>query len=201
MAKHKIYAFCNESLKYKIKNHRTFKFRCHEIRNDDTWQILNLKFQLLYSEFRELNSMFFFHIKLHFMEHFCVAIWLLEPQANYVLWPHISHLNEPDIYILSHIYANSKGQDKPAIYVVSPKSLLPIEDKTKAAPNPLDWCACILRMCNQNNHKLFTWMQPIHILFNLFLTIEDVLHVLIVFPNRLYPYQARHWVGAYLDQK
>ena len=60
MAKHKIYAFCNESLKYKIKNHRTFKFRCHEIRNDDTWQILNLKFQLLYSEFRELNSMFFF---------------------------------------------------------------------------------------------------------------------------------------------
>ena len=50
-----------------------------------------------------------FHDKLHFMEHFCVAILLLEPQANYVLWPHISHINEPDIYILSHIYANSKG--------------------------------------------------------------------------------------------
>ena len=25
------------------------------------------------------------------------------------LWPHISHINEPDIYILSHIYTNSKG--------------------------------------------------------------------------------------------
>ena len=25
-----------------------------------------------------------FHNTLHLMEHFCVAIWLLEPQANYV---------------------------------------------------------------------------------------------------------------------
>ena len=25
------------------------------------------------------------------------------------LWPQISHINEPDIYILSHINANSKG--------------------------------------------------------------------------------------------
>ena len=43
------------------------------------------------------------------------------------LWPHISHINEPDIYKLSHIYANSKGQDKPAVYEVSPMSLLPID--------------------------------------------------------------------------
>ena len=44
------------------------------------------------------------------MEHFCVAMRLLEPQANYVLvCPHISHINEQDIWILSNMQtANAK---------------------------------------------------------------------------------------------
>ena len=41
----------------------------------------------------------------------------------------------------------------------------------------------------------------VHKTFNFFLINGDVLHVLIAFANRLDPYQARHWVGADLDQK
>ena len=103
------------------------------------------------------------------------------------LWHHISHINEPDIYILSHIYANSKGLDKPAVYVVCQCLFCPLRTKYRRPLIPLDWCACIIRMCNPNNHKLLMNMNAdnIYILFNFFLTNGDVLHVLIAFPNRL----------------
>ena len=40
-----------------------------------------------------------FHNKTPVMEHFCVAMYLLEPQANFTF--------EPDIYILSSTIANT----------------------------------------------------------------------------------------------
>ena len=43
--------------------------------------------------------------------------------------------------------------------------------------------------------------NTIHVLFNLFNTNGDVLHVLIAYANRLDPYQARHRIGADLDPK
>ena len=50
-----------------------------------------------------------FHNKLHFMEHLALTFDYKNHKLTIFLWSHISHINEPDIYILSHIYANSKG--------------------------------------------------------------------------------------------
>ena len=74
----KMLILCNEGLKYDIKNHRTFKFRSHEIRNYETTNDLTHEIStsvsslLLRIQRVELDVTF--HNKLHFMEHFCVAI-------------------------------------------------------------------------------------------------------------------------------
>ena len=68
-------------LKYKIKNHRTFKFRSHKIRNYETTIDLihdnpeleistSVSSLLLRIQRVELDVTF--HNKLHFMEHFAL---------------------------------------------------------------------------------------------------------------------------------
>ena len=45
-----------------------------------------------------------FHNKLHFTEHFCVAIWLLEPQAKYVfVASHYTYNWAKYLYIITYI--------------------------------------------------------------------------------------------------
>ena len=74
---------CNEGLKYKIKNHRTFKFSSHEIRNYETTIDLthaNPELEIptsvssLLIRIQRVELDVTFHNKLLFMEHFCVAI-------------------------------------------------------------------------------------------------------------------------------
>ena len=61
------------------------------------------------------------------MEHFCIAMWLLEPQAKYVFVA--SHLSQIFIYLYIIKYICEQQRLRQALYVVSPMCLLPNEDK------------------------------------------------------------------------
>ena len=50
-----------------------------------------------------------FHNKLQLWNIFALPCDYKNHKLTMFLWPHNSHINEPDIYILSNIYANSKG--------------------------------------------------------------------------------------------
>ena len=93
-----------------------------------------------------------FHNKLQLWNIFALSFDYWNHKLTMFLWA--SHLSQI-FYILSNMYANSKGYDKSAVYVVSPMSLLPVSTKYRRPLTPPDWCACILGMCNPNNHKLF----------------------------------------------
>ena len=80
---------CHEGLKYKIKNHWTF-MRLEIMRQPLNLHMTNPELEIstsvlsLLLRIQRVELDVTFHNKLHFMEHFCAAILLLEPQANYV---------------------------------------------------------------------------------------------------------------------